>query len=318
MNADKAAAYSTLYETLVTTTKLLAPFMPFVADEIYRHLVLPVDEGAQPSVHLSDYPVSDAAAIDADLEASMGAVVRCVTLVRAARNRAKIKVKQPLPTVRIKLAAKTDQDLMAPLVHHLREEVNVKDVVLENDLSSYVTYDVVPRFDVLGPRLGEKVKALKAALKDIDLAAVVRLESGLGVVVMVDGEELELAAGEVTVRRTEREGHLFESDGSNAIVLDTTLTPELVAEGYAREIVSRIQNLRKQSGFDVTDAIKIHVAAGGEMTLKAFDLYAEHIKSETLADSIDRAVPAGKQPLEVTIGDERVELFLETTKQKHT
>jgi len=310
MNTDKAAAYSTLYETLVTTTKLLAPFMPFVADEIYRHLVLPVEPGAVPSVHLSDYPVSDAAAIDSDLEASMDAVVRCVTLVRAARNRAKIKVKQPLPAARIKLGAKLDTDLLSSLLHHLKEEVNVKDVVVESDLSSYVTYDVVPRFDLLGPRLGEKVKALKAALKDIDLASISRLENGLGVTVRLDGEDLELEPTEVTVRRTEREGHLFESDGANAIVLDITITPELLAEGHAREIVSRVQNLRKQSGFDVTDNIKIHVT-GGEMAMKVFDLHAEHIKSETLAVSIDKVLPAGAEPLELALGDGQVTIVIE-------
>jgi isoleucyl-tRNA synthetase len=313
MNADKAAAYSTLYEALVTTSKLLAPFMPFVADEIYRHLVLPVEEGAQPSVHLADFPESQASAVDADLEAAMGAVVRCVTLVRAARNRAKIKVKQPLATARIKLGAKVDQDLLASLLHHLKEEVNVKEVVVETDLASYVTYDIVPRFDVLGPRLGEKVKAVKTALAALEPASIARLESGQTIVVTADGSDLELAPGDVTIRRAEREGHLFESDGSSAIVVDTALTPELVAEGLAREIVSRIQNLRKQSGFDVTDTIRIHVADAGEMILKAFDLYAEHIKSETLAASIDRKLPAGAKPEEMTIGDESLKVFLDKT-----
>ncbi|HVP58384.1 MAG TPA: isoleucine--tRNA ligase, partial [bacterium] len=310
MNADKAAAYSTLYETLVATTKLLAPFMPFVADEIYRHLVLPVEPGAEPSVHLADFPVSDAAAVDSGLEAAMDAIVRCVTLVRAARNRAKIKVKQPLPVARIKIAAKLDKDLLSSLLHHLKEEVNVKEVVIAADLASYVTYDVVPRFDLLGPRLGERVKALREALKQIDLASISRLENGLGITVTIDGGEVALEPGEVMVRRTEREGHLFESDGANAIVLDTTITPELEAEGHAREIVSRIQNLRKQSGFDVTDKIAIHVAGTGT-AMRAFDVHAEHIKSETLAVSIDQALPAGREPVELAIGDGHVRIVID-------
>jgi isoleucyl-tRNA synthetase len=284
--------------------------MPFVADEIYRHLVLPVEPGARPSVHLSDYPVGDAAAIDSDLEAAMDAVARCVTLLRAARNRAKIKVKQPLPVARIKLGASLDRDLLSSLLHHVKEEVNVKEVVLEDDLSSYVTYEVLPRFDLLGPKLGDKVKAVKAALKEIDLASISRLENGLGVTVKVDGGEVDLGSSEVTVRRTEREGHLFESDGANAIVLDTTITPELLAEGYAREITSRIQNLRKQSGFDVTDKIKIHVA-GGKAAMKAFDMYADHIKSETLAVSIDKVMPAGGETVELALGDGQVSIAIE-------
>jgi isoleucyl-tRNA synthetase len=309
MNDDKAAAYATLYETLVATSKLLAPFMPFVADEIYRHLVVPVEKGAPASIHLCDYPVSDAAHIDTDLEAAMGVVVRCVTLVRAARNRAKIKVKQPLPAARLKLGTKVDKHLLSSLLHHLKEEVNVKDVILEADLSAYVTYDVLPRFDLLGPKLGEKVKALKGALKEIDLASIARLESGLTITVKIDGQETELEPGEVTVRRTEREGHLFESDGSNAIVLDVKITPELLAEGHAREIVSRIQNLRKQSGFDVTDKIRIYVA-GGELALRAFDLYGEHIKSETLAVAIESKLPSGEEPFEFAVGDESLKVVL--------
>lgn len=310
MTEDKASAYSTLYEVLETTSRMLAPFLPFVAEEIYRHLVVPVRKDAPESVHLSDYPTSDPAAIDVDLEAAMGAVVKCVSLVRAARNRAKIKVKQPLPTARIKLGVKVDSDLLASLLHHLKEEVNVKDVVVEADLSKYVTYEVLPRFDVLGPKLGEKVKALKEALKRLDLGSIARLEGGLGIKLSLEGDEVEIEPSEVIVRRTERDGHLFESDGTSAVVLDVALTPELVAEGHARELVSRIQNLRKQSGFDVTDKIGIYIT-GGDLTAKAFALYGAHIKSETLAVGIQSDLPAGAKPFEFTLGSETVKIVLE-------
>ncbi|MFH1221195.1 MAG: isoleucine--tRNA ligase [Candidatus Eisenbacteria bacterium] len=310
MNDDKMAAYATLYEALETTSRMLAPFLPFVADEIYRHLVVPVRPDAPPSVHLSDYPKSDPAAIDRDLEASMEAVVRCVTLVRAARNRAKIKIKQPLSRARIRLGIKVDKDLLSSLLHHLKEEVNVKEVVLESDLSGYVTYEVLPKFEVLGPKLGEKVKVLKTVLKGLDLAAIGRLEGGLAIQVKLDGEEFEIGPTEVVVRRTEREGYLFESDGANAIVLDAAITPELLAEGYARELVSRIQNLRKQSGLDVTDKIKLYVA-GGALVENAFEVFGEHIKAETLAVAVESVMPGGAEPFEFAIGDETVKVALE-------
>jgi isoleucyl-tRNA synthetase len=310
MGEDKMAAYATLYEALVTTAKLAAPFLPFVTEEIYKHLVAPLDESAPESVHLTDYPKSDPAAIDSDLEASMEAVVRCVTLVRAARNRAKIKVKQPLARARIKLAAKLDSDLLASLLGHLKEEVNVKEVAVEKDLSRYVTYEVLPRFDILGPRLGDKIKALKQALKGLEQAAIARLEAGLGIKLGLEGEEIELEAADLLVRRSERKGHLYETDGANSIVLDSVVTPELLVEGHAREVVSRIQNLRKQSGFDVTDTIAIHVAGGG-VAQEVFKTYDQHIRSETLTVAIDFVLPAGAEPFEFELGGDKVKIVLE-------
>ena len=310
MDDDKRAAYATLYEVLVSLSKLVAPFLPFVADEIYRHLVLPVDEDAPESVHLALYPESDASLMDTGLEKAMEAVVRCVSLVRAARNRTKIKIKQPLSEVKLSLGDKVDPEVFASLVGHLKEEVNIKQVTLEDGLGDYVTYEVLPRFDVLGPRLGDRVKALAGTLRELAAADILKLEKGGAVTVDLDGEEIELQPEEVTVRKTEKEGVAFESDGLNAIVLDLEITPELLSEGYAREIVSKVQNLRKQSGFDVTDKIRIYVS-GGEHTMKALDLYADHIKSETLAEALSPDLPAGAEPLEVKIGDEAARVVLE-------
>jgi isoleucyl-tRNA synthetase len=310
MDDDKRAAYATLYEVLVSLSRLIAPFMPFVADEIYRHLVLPVDDTAPESVHLAFYPDSEASLVDAELEKAMGAVVKCVSLVRAARNRTKIKIKQPLSAVKLSLGEKVDESLFTSLIDHLKEEVNLKEVVLEDGLAEYVTYEVLPRFDVLGPRLGDRVKALAGKLKSLEAEAIARLEKGTSIKVDLDGEEIEVEAAEVNVRKTEKEGVAFESDGVNAIVLDLEITPELLAEGYAREIVSKVQNLRKQSGFDVTDKIRVYIS-GGEHTENALGLYADHIKSETLAESLATELPAGAEPLEVKIGDEAASVVLE-------
>jgi len=169
---------------------------------------------------------------------------------------------------------------------------------------------VLPRFDVLGPRLGEKVKALKAVLAGLDLAAIARLEGGLAVEVDLDGERTELAAADLVIRRNEREGHLFESDGATAVVLDTKITPELLAEGHARELVSRIQNLRKQAGFDVTDKIALYIR-GGDLTARALALFGDHIRSETLAVSLGSSLPAGAAPSEFSLDGENVGVVLE-------
>jgi isoleucyl-tRNA synthetase len=310
MNKDKTAAYATLHETLVSLAKLIAPLVPFVAEEIYRHLVVPVDRDAHPSVHLCDYPSSDPGLVEADLEAAMRAVMRCVSLLRAARNRARIKVKQPLGSARLKIGDHVSDRHLEPLLEHLKDEVNVKKAVLEDDLSSYVSYEVLPRFDVLGPRLGDKVKALKQALASLDVESVGRLESGVPVKVGLDGDEIEVGTDDVTIRRTEKEGYLFETDGSNSIVLDTALTPELRAEGRAREIVSGIQNLRKRSGFDVTDNIKIYIT-GDELTVEAVRTFEEHIKSETLAVSVESRLPEGAEPVELPIDGQGAKVILE-------
>jgi isoleucyl-tRNA synthetase len=310
MNDDKASAYATLYEVLERLSRLVAPYMPFVADEIYRHLVLPVDDKAPQSVHLCDSPESDPGLVDKDLEAAMDAVMQCVTLVRAARNRSRIKVKQPLAGVRLKFRERVEGELLSALLKHLKEEVNVKEVSIEDDIADFVSYEVIPKFDVLGPRLGDKVKAVKDELASIDMASIAKIEGGGPITVSVGGKEIELGPDELIVRKSEKEGYLFESDGANSIVLDAGITPELLAEGCAREIVSGVQNLRKKSGFDVTDNVKIYIA-GGELTTRAIELYSAHIKSETLAVTIEGSLPDGREPMELSVGEEKVAVVLE-------
>jgi len=314
MTPDKISAYATLHEALVALSKLAAPFLPFVSEEIYRSLAFPVAAAGPASVHLCDYPAGDPALVDRDLEAGMDMVMRWVSLVRAARNRSRIKVKQPLAGVRLGRRDGVPQAVLEPLLEHLKEEVNVKEVVFEDDLSGFVTYEVIPRFDLLGPRLGDRVKALKGVLGRLDAGVVQVLEGGAPIKVDLEGEETEIKPEEVTIRKSEKEGYLFESDGAGSIVLDTTITPELLREGRAREIVSGIQNLRKQSGFDVTDNIRIHIV-GDELTARAIETFGEHIKAETLALSIDPILPAGKAHLDLAMGDERARVVLERVRR---
>jgi isoleucyl-tRNA synthetase len=314
MNHDKVSAYATLYEALVALSKLAAPFLPFVTEEIYRNLAVPVADGAPASVHLCDYPAGDPALVDKNLEAGMRMVMRWVSLVRAARNRARIKVKQPLAGVRLTRQDRVSEDILAPLLEHLKEEVNVKEVTFGDDLSAFVSYEVIPRFDLLGPRLGDRVKALKAALQGLPPDAMQALDAGTPIKVELDGGEIEIKPEEATIRKTEKEGYLFESDGTDAIVLETSLTPELLAEGRSREIVSGIQNLRKQSGFDVTDNIRIHIV-GDDLTCEAVEAFGEHIKTETLALSIDSSLPEGREPAELALGGERARVVLERVRR---
>ncbi len=312
MNEDKTAAYATLYEVLVTLARLIAPFMPFVAEEIYRNLVVNADKDAPESVHLCDFPGSDASLIDSDLEAGMQAVMRAVSLVRAGRNRSRIKVKQPLASVRLSLGEKVKDDILDSLLEHLKEEVNVKQVLIEGDLSEYVSFAVVPKFDVLGPKLGEKVKHLKAVLDGLDAESIQRLEAGSPLTVKLDGEDFELEPDAVTVRKSEKDGYVFESSGGTSIVLDARVTEELLVEGCAREIVSSIQNLRKKSGFEVTDNIRIHIS-GGPLTGKAIESFREHIMNETLAGAIDGDIPAGAEATSIKVGGEKVAIVIEKT-----
>jgi len=314
MTKDKISAYSTLYEALVTLAKLAAPFLPFVSEEIHRSLAVPVAADGPASVHLCDYPGGDEALTDKDLEKGMDMVMRWVSLVRAARNRSRIKIKQPLAGVRLARGDGVPEEVLEPLLEHLKEEVNVKEVIFEEDLSRFVTFELVPRFDLLGPRLGDKVKALKGALSGLDPEEVRLLEGGTPAKVALEGEEIEIGPDEVTIRKTEKDGYLFESDGCGSIVLETTITPELRAEGRAREIVSGIQSLRKQSGYDVTDNIRIHIA-GDDLTARAIEIFGEHIKTETLALSIDSALPAGTEPLDLQMGDETAAVVLERVRR---
>lgn len=310
MNQDKISAYCTLYEVLVTLSKLVAPFMPFVAEEIYRHIVIPVDPKASESVHLTDFPIADQSLIDKELEEVMSAIISLASLVRAARNRVKIKVKQPLPEVRISLKRRLNEQYFAELISHLKDEINVKNAILADDLSEFVSYEIKPRFDLLGPKLGEKVKKLQGCLAKLDASSILRLENQLPITVDLDGSQIEINPDEVIVRKTELEGWVFETDGLNSIVLDTRITEDLLAEGYARELVSTIQNLRKKMGFDVTDNIEIFFQADDQLA-KVIERHRQHIMGETLAISITNGLPKGKDGFETRIGNKSIRLVLE-------
>jgi len=282
---DKEAAYQTLYEALVGVAQLTAPFMPFTSEALYQNLVAGIDPGAPESVHLCDFPQPDEAALDDRLEAAMDLLRRYTALGRAARNRANIKVRRPLR--RITLAGPAAATIES-LVGLLQEELNVKQVDFSADIGRFVNLEARPRFDRLGPRLGGLVKGVAAALRNLDSERLRQaVEAGGGLDLEVDGRTVSLQPDDLDVRVTEVEGFVSEREGDEAVALDTRLTEELRLEGLAREVVNRIQRLRKDAGFDVADHIVTWVdAAAGGPVARALEAHGSFIRRETLSDRL--------------------------------
>jgi len=289
-DADKRSAYRTLHHTLVTLAKLLAPFMPFVAEELYQNLVRSHDPDAPASVHLCDWPVVDATLIDSELNDEVRLVMRLASLGRSARSKAQIKVRQPLPRVFVKVRSEAEEASLRRLEEQLRDELNVREVAPLRDESDLLRYEVLPNLPVLGPKYGAGVAKIRSALAELDAGEVAStVEAGRPVTVA--GHELE--PGEVLVSAVEREGFASAQEGGYVVVVDTALTPELVDEGIARELVHRIQNLRRDAGFDISDRITTYWQ-GDEDIGRVLAAHADYIKGETLSLSlVEGEAPAG-------------------------
>ncbi|MDR7522206.1 MAG: isoleucine--tRNA ligase [Armatimonadota bacterium] len=284
-DVDKRAAYYTLYRTLKTLTLAAAPFVPFLTEAIYQNLVRPVEPDAPVSVHLCDYPEPQAEALDADLEASMALIRELVSLGRAARAAARIRVRQPLPAV---LVASQDRTLRVhpELVELLADELNVKAVRFVDDVSGYVTPEVRPRFDRLGPKYGGRVQAVAAALRALPAADVAAaLARGEGPTVEVGGEILRLDPDEVDVRLKTAPGYAAEGAGGHVVILETTVDETLAREGWARELVHHIQQLRKERGLDVSDRITLYLDSDQDLHA-ILAAHRAYIMAETLSVAI--------------------------------
>ncbi len=309
-DADKRAAYYTLYRVLRTLALALAPFVPFVTEAMYQNLVRGVEEGAPASVHLCAYPESDPGATDEDLETAMQGVRGLVSLGRAARGSAKIRVRQPLAAV---LIATSDRNLIErpELVDLLAEELNVKAVRFVEDASAYVRHEVKPRFDRLGPKYGGRVQAVAAALRALPPdAAAAALGAGGGLEVQVGGEPLAVEPDEVEVRLQVAPGYAAEAAGSQVVILETAVSPQLALEGRARELVHHVQQLRKDAGLEVSDRIILHIEGGVEVG-DLLAAYGSYVQAETLAPEISRAVPEGSSAREILLDGMRLRVALE-------
>ena len=284
MTDDKINAYMTLYTVLVNTAKIAAPFIPFMAEDIYRNLVLSVDKSAPISVHLTDFPTADEGRIDPKLEENMDEVIGIVTLGRACRNAAAIKNRQPIAKMYIK-AEKTPDASFLPVI---AEELNVKSVEVTDNVRAFTTYTFKPQLRTVGPKYGKHLGAIRAYLAALDgNAAMDELERD-GHLAFTDGdEEIVLTRDDLLIEMSES-GH-FESlsDKGVTVVLDKNLTPELIEEGNVREIISKVQTMRKDSGFEVTDRIRLSFD-GSEKLLGVAERNREEIAEETLAVSVTK------------------------------
>ena len=289
MEQDKINAYMTLYTALVTVSKVAAPMIPFMTEEIYQNLVRSVDESAPESIHLCDYPVANEAYIDKTLEENMDEVLKIVVMGRACRNTANIKNRQPIGKMFVKGAS----DLPEFYQDIVTDELNVKEIELTDDVRAFTSYTFKPQLKTVGPKYGKLLGGIKNELSNLDGNAAMDELNATGVLkLQVNGQEIELTKEDLLIDMAQMEGYVSESDYGITVVLDTNLTEELLTEGFVREIISKIQTMRKEAGFEVMDKIKV-TYDGSEKAEKVFAEYAEQIGQETLAVAVEKAEPAG-------------------------
>ena len=282
MEQDKINAYMTLYHALVTIAKTAAPMIPFMTEDIYQNLVRSVDKDAPESIHLCDFPTVNEAWIDKDLEADMKELLEIVVLGRACRNTANIKNRQPIGTMYVKAEKKMSEfytDIIA-------DELNVKEVKFADDVESFISYSFKPQLRTVGPKYGKLLGGIRQALTDINgTAAMNELRSNGVLKLDINGNDVELTEEDLLIETAQTEGYVSESDGETSVVLDTNLTPELIEEGFVREIISKIQTMRKEAGFEVMDKIVVYAHVNDKIqdVMKAHE---DEIKSEVLADEM--------------------------------
>ncbi|MCY6370014.1 isoleucine--tRNA ligase [Clostridium ganghwense] len=303
---DKIGAYTTLYRVLTTVVKIAAPFVPFMTEEIYQNLVVNLDKDAKESLHLCEWPVYDASAIDSDLEEKMDLASKIVKLGRSARNGANIKNRQPLSEMLI-----STKSLPEYYGHIIKEELNIKKVEFGADLSKYVNFEIKPNLPVLGRAYGRFIPAIRKAISEknqMELAQTIN--NGGSVFIDVQGceDQIELTSENLLVTMQGLEGFAFAGEGEVGVILDTNITQDLKEEGYVREILSKVQNLRKDSGFEVADKIKLYVS-GNDMLEEVIRKFENHIKKETL--SLEVAYDLDKEYNDFKINGEQLKIAVE-------
>lgn len=298
-DADKSAAYLTLYECLTTLARLLAPFTPFLAESIYQNLVRAVDADAPESVHLTNYPIANPAHIDESLSRDMDAVLEVVGAGHAARQAAAIKVRQPLPAILVHTREPAMFESVLRLKDQILDELNVKSVQPLTDPARFVSYTIRPNLRALGPRLGKQLNSVREALQALDPAEVAaRVEAGQPILVEIGPECVSLEPSDVLVDLVRLPGYAAAQGPRSTVVLDTSLTPELVAEGFARDFVRGIQDGRKQAGYQIDDTIAIAYTADPEIA-RAIETHRDYVVAETLATSLaGQSVPGASDAVE--------------------
>ena len=289
MTEDKITAYMVLYKALVTTAKAAAPMIPFMAESIYQNLVRSVDKAAPESIHLCDFPKFDSSAIDEKLEQDMETVLEIVVLGRAARNGAVLKNRQPLNRMFINSSKKLD----GYFTDIIKDELNIKNVEFTDEVDGFVNYTFKPQLKTVGPKFGRQLNDIRAALSSLNgTAAKSELDSTGKLTLKLSSGTVELTADDLLIETSQKEGFYTVSDKGVIVSIDTVLTPELIAEGVARELISKIQTMRKEAGFNVTDHIAVKLA-GEEKILDIAQKMCDDITKDTLADSLTLGEPEG-------------------------
>ena len=291
MEQDKINAYMTLYTALVTVAKTAAPMIPFMTEDIYQNLVRNLDPTAPESIHLCDFPVANEQHIDKELEDNMEAVLKIVVIGRACRNTANIKTKQPIG----KMYVKADFALSEYFVEIIEDELNVKNVEFTEDVSAFTSYTFKPQLRTVGPKYGKYLKQIQQTLASLDgNQAMAKLKAEGALKLDNISDEVVLCEEDLLISMAQKEGYVSDSEGGVTVVLDTNLTPELIEEGMVREIISKLQTMRKEADFEVTD--RIHVTySGSDKVGEIFEKYGENIKTVVLADTVTEGMTDGYQ-----------------------
>ena len=280
-NDEKIGAYVTLYRVLVSLCKISAPFVPFITDEIYQNLVVNLDKKAPESVHLCLWPEVNEKEIDKNLEQEMDLAYKIVKLGRSSRNSVNIKNRQPLSKMLISI--NTLPEYYADIV---KEELNVKDIELGAEMSKYVNFEIKPNLPVLGKEYGKLIPKIREEISkknQMDLAN--KVKQGKQEYIDIDGTQIELNQDNLLITMQGKEGFAFSGEGEIGVVLETTITPELEEEGILREVLSKVQNMRKEKGFEVLDRINLYVSENDKVE-KIIKKFEETIKHDTLANNI--------------------------------
>jgi isoleucyl-tRNA synthetase len=282
MEQDKINAYMTLYTALVNTCKAAAPMIPFMTEDIYRNIVCKVDASAPESIHLCDFPTVNAAQIDKELEKSMDEVLKVVVMGRACRNTANIKNRQPIA----KMYIKAPETLPEYFTDIIKEELNVKEVIFTDDVSAFTSYTFKPQMRTVGPKYGKLLGKIRQVLPEMDgNAAMAQLKSEGALKLNLDGEEVVLTEEDLLIETAQMEGYVSEDNQDISVVIDTNLTPELIEEGFVRELISKIQTMRKEAGFEVMDKIRVSVK-NNDRIVAILQKFEKEILTDVMADEI--------------------------------
>jgi len=307
---DKTAAYQTLHESLITIAKLMAPFAPFLAEELYRNLNVVASPETAQSVHLSMLPVADDSIIEGELERRMERAIKIVGLVRAMRMKSNLKVRQPLKKIILPITNEQDRAEVRRVEEMILEEINVKQIEYVTDESGIVRKKAKPNFRSLGQKFGKAVQPVAARIREFSGKEINELERQGTLTLPINGSEYTISREDIEILHEDIKGWMVESDGSITVALDTELDEELIDEGFAREFVNRIQNMRKEAEFEVTDRIKIYHASTKRLG-KALNRMASYIKQETLATELSDTPPGSLALAHADVNGEQTAIAIE-------